>query len=865
VLEDLTRGLWIAWQPIYNLRSGTVWGHEALIRGPLGSFFDTPESLFELARREGAAEPFEAECRRLAFQSAAARLGRPGTLFVNIDPRFPGLPLPKDVGWRAERTVLEITEQSPVFDEPEVLEALAAGWRAAGYRIALDDFGAGFAGQAALLALRPDIVKVDRRLIAGIDHDAWKQTIVSAMLHMCSDLGIASIAEGIETQGELSQVVDLGVVLGQGYLLGPPQELPVRRPLRAERRRPERAGPALAVVRGGAEAARFAVDRGRQIVAWNETAAAITGRPREAMLGVSCWLSGLDHRDAAGNRLCFEECPLMRAMQTGLGQDRVVSLRRLDGQRAWMAAHVEPVLGADGRVEGAVQTFAPAAPPAVGTYERRWHMSVSRRGALANRLYWREELARWLASWHGGEDFSDIARGFVRSLPFRAAEVWQILGDGGAPRLVARKGERRDAGARRVAGGRDLVAQACRSREVVYGPSAEAPGGGAAMPSSAAVPLVHRGRVAGVLLVVAGRDGLPSAAIESMEDVAPLLAMLCANEELVHSLRQRDAVLRWMLETAPLALGYRPRLDRGAATAERREFQRFRRGWADLVGIEGGVLVERDAGAWRVTDAWGGCASQSFVRDVWWPRAQPFLEEACDGLPGSGWLAEGHPLAGPGGHCYLHVMRDGERPVAAMVLSLAEGGTGGMLDPVLELTSLATINRIRQRELARLAVRDPLTGALNRRALEERLETRLREAPTSSLLFALLDVDDFKAVNDGLGHLEADALLRRFTAHARSALRPQDDVARIGGDEFVFVLYGARWGPQARARLTEVASGGPLGEYGAGATFGVVEMPREAATYAEAYHLADERLYRGKRGGRGLVVGEDEPAGPPGR
>nr|WP_240623224.1 EAL domain-containing protein [Brevundimonas lutea] len=91
-----------------------------------------------------------------------------------------------------------------------------------GFRTAIDDFGAGFAGLGLLTKFQPDIVKLDMDLIRGIDRDTIKQVVVRNTLEMLRDLGIRPVCEGVETADEYAALVDLGVELMQGYLFAKP-------------------------------------------------------------------------------------------------------------------------------------------------------------------------------------------------------------------------------------------------------------------------------------------------------------------------------------------------------------------------------------------------------------------------------------------------------------------------------------------------------------------------------------------------------------------------------------------------------------------------------------------------------------------
>ena len=873
VLEEIIADLWIAWQPIYNLRSGTIWGHEALIRGPENSLFESPADLFELARNEQVEEPFEETCRRLAFEAAGRHLKRPGMLFVNANPRFLGLPIaPASPGWSADHTIVEITEASPLFDDPEALQAQVAAWRADGYRIALDDFGAGFAGQAAVLALKPDIVKVDQRLVQGINHDRWRQTIVAAMLHMCSDLGIATIAEGIETEAELEELVRLGVVMGQGFLLGRPAPEPAVGGLSLISLPPAadalgEAARQVAAGDSGEGVAHYAADQGRRIVAWDAAAEAITGRKATEVIGLPCWLSGMDHRDLAGNRLCFEACPLVRSMQLNTPLDSLLSLRDADGERRWIAMHTEPVLSPEGKVLGAVESFSLAQRPEDAAAQDA--SQVHPRRDASHHLFWRKEVARWLATWQGDEEFARMAERFVHALPFRSAAVWQPRPDGSSCLAIAAKGiASPDHGPSEVSlqpeGG--IVARAYHERRLVYLPaSLREDWRGRGVRLTAAIPLMHKGVVEGVLTLGDDHgDRLPVPAIEAIEEIAPLLGALMANQDLLTSLQQSRQVFSWMLEAAPLALDYQPVL----GTSEPQmpsaaAFRSFRRRWSEIAGVHGGILAMRGESGpqeWILHDVWGTCNARELgLRERWWPKARLVLGDRDGQLPPDGWLADDHPLAVPGRSLYHYAIRDGRTAIASLLIDIAheDSSSDETLQAVLEFLGLATVNRWRQRQLLRLARHDPLTGALNRRALEERLEAYFKAEAGSPALFLLLDLDDLKQVNDRYGHQAADSLLRDFTAYARTALRPSDEVARIGGDEFVWLLYDAQLGDETRRRLEQIIARSPLTDFGSGATVGVVELPREAGSYADAYRLADRRLYQGKHHGKGVVVDRD--------
>ncbi|WP_354217627.1 EAL domain-containing protein [Arthrobacter sp. UYCo732] len=119
------------------------------------------------------------------------------------------------------RVVLELTERLAVNDYALLLASLEP-LRRDGVRIAVDDAGSGFASMRHILQLRPDIIKLDRILIAGIDHDQGQRALGTAMTSFAQQTGAHIVAEGIETLAELLTVTQIGMTSAQGYFLGRP-------------------------------------------------------------------------------------------------------------------------------------------------------------------------------------------------------------------------------------------------------------------------------------------------------------------------------------------------------------------------------------------------------------------------------------------------------------------------------------------------------------------------------------------------------------------------------------------------------------------------------------------------------------------
>lgn len=216
-----------ALQPIFRA-DRTPYGHEALLRGRErdGSIISAGD-LFAAAAATELLFTVDSIAHRLAFQAAAHTTG---AIFVNFNPasiEAPGHRMRDTVGFVHElgltpgNVVLEVTEGREARDLAHLRRTLG-GYREAGFRVALDDVGAGFASLNMLLELQPDIIKIDLDLVRGVDRDRYRQSVVGHLIGIAQDVGALSVAEGIETEGELAWVTEAGVDLLQGFLLGQP-------------------------------------------------------------------------------------------------------------------------------------------------------------------------------------------------------------------------------------------------------------------------------------------------------------------------------------------------------------------------------------------------------------------------------------------------------------------------------------------------------------------------------------------------------------------------------------------------------------------------------------------------------------------
>jgi len=240
--EPLDFDFSMAFQPIFDLRTERVWGYEALIRGMNGEgAYDvlsrvTPEKKYK----------FDQACRVKAIE-LASRL-YPGDADLRLSINF----LPNAVyepaaclratlvaarrnAFPLGAMMFEFTENEEIVDTGH-LQNILSEYRRQGFITALDDFGAGYAGLGLLVDFQPDLIKIDMKLIRGIDVSRPRQIVVATMAAAARELGIEVLAEGIETEAEFTVLKATGIQLFQGYYFAKPafESLPAIGALRSE-------------------------------------------------------------------------------------------------------------------------------------------------------------------------------------------------------------------------------------------------------------------------------------------------------------------------------------------------------------------------------------------------------------------------------------------------------------------------------------------------------------------------------------------------------------------------------------------------------------------------------------------------------
>ena len=214
----------LRFQPVLDLAAGRVVGYEALARFP-GPPDAPPDHWFREAHRHGVEVELET---RVVRRCLAMRGSLPPNCFLSLNLSPTALVADRvrsalDVRSRLEPLVIELTELE-LGDGVDVTQETLADLRRRGAAIALDDTGAGYSGLQRLLELRPQLVKLDRSLVADVQTDEVKRSLVELLGTLTNRLDAWLLAEGVERKGELETLISLGVPLAQGWLFGGAEE-----------------------------------------------------------------------------------------------------------------------------------------------------------------------------------------------------------------------------------------------------------------------------------------------------------------------------------------------------------------------------------------------------------------------------------------------------------------------------------------------------------------------------------------------------------------------------------------------------------------------------------------------------------------
>lgn len=209
----------VVYQPIVDLRTGAIFAQEALVRSDSPEF-ESPPALFQAAIRSQCCGALGRIIREIATANCPDF-----PLFLNIHPNEfdeSWLVQPDDPIFTHDRGIfLELTESVPL-SHFALCHSVLREIRSKGISIAIDDLGAGYSNLKYIADLTPEVVKLDRGLVANVHRDRRLQVLMRHIVQLCNDLGAKVVGEGIETADELAAIRDAGAHYGQGYFLARP-------------------------------------------------------------------------------------------------------------------------------------------------------------------------------------------------------------------------------------------------------------------------------------------------------------------------------------------------------------------------------------------------------------------------------------------------------------------------------------------------------------------------------------------------------------------------------------------------------------------------------------------------------------------
>ena len=219
----------MAFHPIVDVVQGEIWGYEALVRGVDGQGAGAVLAAVTEANRY----VFDQACRVKAIELAGAHLPASSTARLSINFMPNAVYEPKAciratlvaaarTQFNPQRLMFEFTENERMADVAHVAN-IVAEYKRMGFLTALDDFGAGYAGLGLLAKFQPDLIKIDMELLRGIDTSAARRHIIGAIVTMAREMGVVVLAEGVETEAELTALRQADISLFQGYYFARPR------------------------------------------------------------------------------------------------------------------------------------------------------------------------------------------------------------------------------------------------------------------------------------------------------------------------------------------------------------------------------------------------------------------------------------------------------------------------------------------------------------------------------------------------------------------------------------------------------------------------------------------------------------------
>jgi diguanylate cyclase (GGDEF)-like protein/PAS domain S-box-containing protein len=862
------------YMPVVELASGETVGAESLVRFPGPEFKNASiDELIALAEANGLVGVIDAFMIEKALEEfAAGRVDAP-SVGVNLSPVAIGPDLPDRIrdaldrhGVNPDCLVLEITERAALSDNPDLSQALN-GLAAMGVRIAIDDFGAGATSIGDLRKLPFDLLKLDRSLIADIDGADSRRAfmIVQALTGMAKSLGIDVVAEGIENERLRDRLVDAGVGFGQGYLFGRPapagQEPIMRDP--SELGAPRPVGVHMERLAGAffeQSPDMACVGTDEQLLRVNDNWERTVGWTREQMLARP--LVDFIHPDDVG--VATEKLETLAE-----GHPTTFEVRFATPDGGWKIldwnARRDPDTGLN------LATARDVTREREAELERdRLRLVMEVLSDLQER-YIEEGISRdwWNEALRGIIELSDSEYGFIGRVEHDEEDrpylisyaitniawndwsrgVYQEFKDGG---LEFRNLE-------------TLFGVTLATGEMVIANDAPhdprkggLPEGHPALDRYVGIPLTNENGIVGMVGLANRPGGYDKALIADLAPIFASLSQIISRDIERRRARQVEfdatstsAAVEAILESQDMphvieivehavgAIEPRAGVDLFVIGESRERLTRF-----DGAETESEGVLHREA-CLALTRGELHVTRPGDPPDQRCAHADPDAVTICVPVdnPEEEFgvvITDAHPGS----------EEEGDLPAEAV----------GRLIQTLGIVTPAIAEVARREDLAHRALTDSLTGLANRLSFVQSVNRSLDSSATDGSCFGvmMLDLDDFKAVNDTLGHQAGDMLLEEAGHRIKDVLRDEDTVARLGGDEFGVLVSGCGASSdlleRTCERVREAIAGMPVG---AGlrvtASVGAVEVTGPDTSWDEIYRIADRELYASKKGGRDYV------------
>ncbi|MFZ9668924.1 MAG: diguanylate cyclase domain-containing protein [Solirubrobacterales bacterium] len=860
----------VAYMPVVELESRAIVGAETLARFP-GEEFEgvSVEEIIALAEADGTVGAIDQLVIEQALADFSAGLVGAPSVGANISPITVGPALPERIRDALDRNgvspdcfVVEITERVALSEYPDLKAALEQ-LSAMGMRIGIDDFGAGATSITDLRNLPFDAIKLDRSLTEDIEGPDSRRAlmIIQALTSMAKGLGIDILAEGIETEGQREKLLEVGVTYGQGYLFGRPAPantipssteaamLGAPRPVGAQMQRLTGSffdqSPDLAAV-GTNETLLRINGNWEKSLGWEEDA--LLGRPLSDLIHPEDLPRVLEQMAKAAN--AEGEGSFEARFQASDGSWRTLdwNLRRdpdsgLNLLTARDITREQTVESERTRLRQVMEVLS------------KLQMSYIDQGV--SRDWWYDAL-------EGIVELTDSEYGFLGRVehdsegqPFLVTyaltniawndwsrEVWDEYQEVGLEfhNLKTLFGVT-------LATGDLYIANDAPNDPKKGG----LPEGHPALNHFAGIPIRGDEGIVGMAGLANRPGGYDEALIEDLDPIFASLSQIISHDIVLRRARQVE------FDASSNAAAVE-------AILESQDIQHA----IDIVGKSLEAVEPDSQSDLFVIGESRDRLKQYGITDP--EDGDTLHRDACLGLT-RGEIHVSQPGDQPNKRC-AHAPSDSvtictpiENPDEEFGVLITRGVGGDVgedrlpgeaverLTQKLETLGTALAEVARREDLTHRALTDSLTGLANRPAFIQAVNRALDTSSADGSGFGVMmfDLDEFKRVNDDLGHPAGDAALREVGVRLKKALRDDDTVARLGGDEFGILIQRLGEDPKQLERtcdrVREVIAGIPLDGIGVTASIGAVQVTGAKTSWDEIYRSADRELYESKRSG----------------